>query len=138
MSQQTTSPCPSDVWRSPRFPATGPYEAEAVPAFSTIHTGKTCCGHRGNVNRTTFNLANNILECWAGTPLLLGSTNRAHRPMRVGAAQRELARDKGARFLPPGYSYVDHHTWTRRFSGTTLPVGAYICCMGQDCLWWLG
>ena len=25
--------------------------------------------------------------------------------MRVGAAQRELARDKGARFLPPGYSY---------------------------------
>ena len=28
--------------------------------------------------------------------------------MRVGAAQRELARDKGARFLLPGYSYVNH------------------------------
>ena len=58
--------------------------------------------------------------------------------MRVGAAQRELARDKGARFLPPGYSYVNQQTWTRRFSGTTLPIGSRFWYKGQDHLWWLG
>ena len=58
--------------------------------------------------------------------------------MRVGAAQPELARDKGARFLPPGYSYVSHQTWARRFSGAILPVGAYFSYNGQDHLWWLG
>ena len=58
--------------------------------------------------------------------------------MRVGAAQRELARDKGARFLPPGYSYVNHQMWARRFRDTILPVGTYFWYKGQDHLWWLG
>ena len=58
--------------------------------------------------------------------------------MRVGAAQRELARDKGARFLPPGYSYVNHQMWARRFRDTILPVGAYFWYKGQDHLWRLG
>ena len=58
-------------------------------------------------------------------PRSLRQKNRVYRRMRVGAVQRELARDQGARFLPHGYSYVDHQTWARRFSGTILPVGAY-------------
>ena len=66
-----------------------------------------------------------MLEFWAGTPLQLGQANRLYRRMRVGAAQRTLARDHGACFLPPGYSYVNHQTWARRFRGTILPVGTY-------------
>ena len=58
--------------------------------------------------------------------------------MRVGAAQRELACDKGARFLPPGYRCVDQQTWNCRFSGTTLPIGAQVWYKGQDPLWWPG
>ena len=71
-----------------------------------------------------------ILEYWAGVPLQLRQANRVYRRMRVGAAQRELARDKAARFLPPGYSYVNHQTWARRFRGTILPVGAYFWYKG--------
>ena len=55
--------------------------------------------------------------------------------MRVGAAQREFARDKGARFLPPGYSYVNHQTWARRLRSTILPVGACLWYKGQDNIW---
>ena len=66
-----------------------------------------------------------ILEYWAGAPLQLRQANRVYRHMRVGAAQRELARGKGARFLPPGYSYANHQTWARRFLRTILPVGDY-------------
>ena len=61
-----------------------------------------------------------------------------YRRMRLGATQRELARAKGARFLPSGYSYVNHHRWARRFRGTILLVGAYVWHKGQDHLWWLG
>ena len=57
--------------------------------------------------------------------------------MRVGAAQRENARDKSARFLPNGYSYVNHQTWAHRFPGTILPVGAYFWYKSQDYLRWL-
>ena len=79
-----------------------------------------------------------ILEYWAGTPLQLRQANRVYRSMRVGAAQCELARAKGARFLPPGYGYVNHHTWARRLRGTILPVGVYFWYKGQDHLRWLG
>ena len=48
-----------------------------------------------------------------------------YRRMRLRAAQRELARAKGARVLPPGCSYVNHQTWPRRFRDTMLTVGAY-------------
>ena len=79
-----------------------------------------------------------ILEYWVVSPLQLRQVNRVYRSMRVGAAQRELGRDKGAFFLPPGYSYVNHQTWARRFRGTALPVGAYFWRKGQGHLWWLG
>ena len=52
--------------------------------------------------------------------------------MNVSAAQRELGRAKCARFLPPGYSYVDHQTWTRRFCDTILPIGTHVWYKGQD------
>ena len=79
-----------------------------------------------------------ILRYWAGTPLQLQQTNRLYRRMRVGAAQRKLSRDQGARFLSPGYSLVTHHDWTHRFSSSILPVGAHFWYKARDHHWWLG
>ena len=80
----------------------------------------------------------NILELWAGAPLQHKGANQVYRRMRVVATQRELARDKGARFLPSGYSKVNHQTWARRFRDTILHVGADFWYKGQANLWWLG
>ena len=60
-----------------------------------------------------------------------------YRRMRIGAAQRELARDKSTRFLPPGYSYVSCQSWARRFNGTIQLVGAYFWHKDQDNIRWL-
>ena len=79
-----------------------------------------------------------MLEYWACAPLQLRQANQVYRRMRVGAAQRELARDKGARFLPPGYSYANHQTFACRFCDTVLPAGACVWYKGQDHLWWVG
>ena len=48
----------------------------------------------------------NILRYWAGTPNQHRQTNRLYRRMRIGAAQRELSRSNGERFLAPGYACV--------------------------------
>ena len=45
-----------------------------------------------------------ILRYWAGTPDQHCQTNRLYRRMRIGAAQRELSRNNGERFLGPGYA----------------------------------
>ena len=58
--------------------------------------------------------------------------------MRVGAAQRELSRDQGARFLSPGYLLVTRQAWIRSFSGSILPVGAHFWYKARDHHWWLG
>ena len=58
--------------------------------------------------------------------------------MRVAAAQRELSRDQGARFLSPGYSLVTHQDWMRRFSTTVLPVGTHFWSKVRDHHLWLG
>ena len=79
-----------------------------------------------------------ILKYWAGTPNQHRQTNRRYRAMRVGAAMRELARVKGDRHLPSGYSLVPRSTWDRRFAATALPVGAFFWYKAQDGLWWLG
>ena len=47
-----------------------------------------------------------ILRYWAGTPDQHRQTNRLYRRMRIGAAQRELSRNNGERFLAPGYGCV--------------------------------
>ena len=58
--------------------------------------------------------------------------------MRIGAAERELARDKGERSASPGYDFVTRDVWARRFRNTVLPVGAHFWYKAQDALWWLG
>ena len=73
-----------------------------------------------------------VLEYRAGATLQIRQANWVYRRIRVGAAQREFARDKGAGFRPRGYSYVNDKTWARRFRGTILPVGAYCWYKGQD------
>ena len=47
-----------------------------------------------------------LLQCWAGTPNQHRQTNRLYRRMRIGAAQRELSRSNGERFLAADYGCV--------------------------------
>ena len=47
-----------------------------------------------------------MLCYWAGIPNQHRQNNRLYRRMRIGAAQRELSRSNGERFLPPGYGCV--------------------------------
>ena len=65
-----------------------------------------------------------ILRYWAGTPDQHRQANRLYRRMRIGAAQRELSRNNGERFLAPGYACVPHAEWLRRYHDTVLPKGA--------------
>ena len=66
-----------------------------------------------------------ILRYWAGTPDQHRKTNRLYRRMRIGAAQRELSRNNGERFLAPGYACVTRAEWLRRYRDTVLPEGAH-------------
>ena len=54
--------------------------------------------------------------------------------MRIGAAQRELSRNNGERFLAPGYACVPRADWLRRYHDTVLPKGA-VCYKGDGGLW---
>ena len=54
-----------------------------------------------------------ILRYWAGTPDQHRRTNRLYRRMRIGAAQRELSRSNGERFLAIGYACVPRAEWLR-------------------------
>ena len=65
-------------------------------------------------------------------------TNRLYRRMRIGAAQRELYRNNGKRFLAPGYAFVLRAEWLRRCSDTVLPKGAHFWYKSDNGLWWLG
>ena len=78
------------------------------------------------------------LRYWAGTPDPHHQTKRLHRRMRIGAAQRELSRNNGERFLAPGYACVPRADWIRRYHDTVLPKGAHTWYEGYDGLWWLG
>ena len=79
-----------------------------------------------------------ILRYWAGTPDQHRQTNRLYRRMRNGAAQRELSRNNGERFLASSYAYVPRSEWLRRYRDTVLPKGAHVWYKGDDGLWWLG
>ena len=61
-----------------------------------------------------------ILLYWAGTPNQHRQTKRLYRQMRVGAAQREISRANGERFLAPGYGCVPRADWLRHYS-TSAP-----------------
>ena len=78
-----------------------------------------------------------ILRYGAGTPDQHRQTNRHYRRMRIGAAQRDLSRSNGERFMAPGYACVPPAEWLRRYRDTVLPKGAYLWYKGDDGLWWL-
>ena len=79
-----------------------------------------------------------ILRYWAGTPNRHRHTNHLYRQIRIGAAQRELCRSNGERFLAPGYGCVPLVEWLSRYSVTVLPNEAHFWYKGDDGLWWLG
>ena len=116
---------PAEYLEIDKMPATSPYKAGAESSpFSSL------CRHLGNVNWTS-STPQHILEYWAGAPQQLRQANRVYCYMCVGAAQRELSLDKDPRVLPPGYSYVNGQTWTRRFSDTIPPVVAHVLVLGS-------
>ena len=75
---------------------------------------------------------------WVGTPNQHRQTNRLYRRMRIGAAQRELSRNNGERFLAHGYGCVPRAEWLSRYSTTVLPNGVHFWCKSDEGLWWLG
>ena len=79
-----------------------------------------------------------ILLYLAGTPNQHRQTNRLYRQMRIGAAQRELSRANGERFLAPDYGCVPRADWLRHYSTTVLPNGAHFWYKADDGLWWFG
>ena len=79
-----------------------------------------------------------ILRYWTGTPSQHRHTNRLYRQMRIGAANHELSRSRGERFLSPGYCFVPRTLWLRSFSSLTLPAEVHLWYKARNGLWWLG
>lgn len=79
-----------------------------------------------------------ILQYWSGAPAQRSQTNSLFRQMRIGSAQRKLARFKGERFLAKGYALVPKHLWIRRFRVSVLPPGTHFWYKSSDDIWWLG
>ena len=76
-----------------------------------------------------------IVRHWAGTLDQHRQINRLYRRLRIGAAQRELSRNNGERFLAPGYACVTRADWLRRLNDTVLPMGAQFWYKVDDGLW---
>ena len=76
-----------------------------------------------------------ILRHWADNLDQHRQTDHFCRRMRIGAAQRELSRNNGERFLAPGYACVSRAEWVRRYRDTVLPKGAHFWYKGDDGLW---
>ena len=47
--------------------------------------------------------------------------------MRIDAAQRKLSHSNGERLMAPGYGFVSHADWLRRYCNTVLRNGAHFC-----------
>ena len=58
--------------------------------------------------------------------------------MRIEAAQRELSRNNGERFLALGYACVPRADWLRCYHVTVLPKRAHVWYKGDDGFSWLG
>ena len=58
--------------------------------------------------------------------------------MRIGAAQREISRNKRERSLAPGYACVPRADWLRCYQETVLPKRAHFRYKGDIGLWWFG
>ena len=101
-SPQTTSPCPSSVWRSTRSLATGSVRGRGGATAVLYETHwKGLLRPSWEREADLLHARQHILEYWAGAPLQPGQANRVCRRMRVGAVLRELARAKGDRFYLP-------------------------------------
>ena len=79
-----------------------------------------------------------VLRYWAGTPDQHRQTNHLFRRMRIGAAQRELSRNNGERFLALGCACVTRADWLRCYHDTVLYKQAHFWYKGDDGSWWLG
>ena len=79
-----------------------------------------------------------FLRYWADPPNQHRQTNRLYRRMRISAAQRELSRSNGERFLAPGYGCISYADWLDRYCNSVFPDGAHFWYKGDDGLWWLG
>ena len=64
-----------------------------------------------------------ILLYWEGTPNQHRQTNRLYCQMVIEAAQREISRANGERFLAPGYGCVSRADWLRHYNTTVFPNG---------------
>ena len=51
---------------------------------------------------------------------------RHYQQLRVNAGAREIARDKGERYLPGSYRLVSADVNRARFSAAPLPIGASV------------
>ena len=139
MSPPTTSPCLSSVWRSTRFSSHRSVRGRGGAIAVLYET------HGKGLLRPSWEREADLLHA-RDTSSNTGPAPLSNLDRRTGCTavcawvplKRELARDKGARFLPPGYSYVNHQTWARRFRDTILHVGADFWYKGQANLWWLG
>ena len=58
---------------------------------------------------------------WAGIPDQHRQINRPHSRIRIVAAQLELSRNNGERFLAPGHACVSRAEWLRCYPDTVLP-----------------
>ena len=67
-----------------------------------------------------------ILRYWTSTPNQHRQTNFLYRRMQIGAAQRELSRNNGERFLTPGYACVTRADRLHRYRDTVISTGAHV------------
>lgn len=58
--------------------------------------------------------------------------------MRARADQRELFHDNVARYMSPGYSYVNRELWTRRLMDAFFADCTYFWYKDRDNFWCLG
>ena len=79
-----------------------------------------------------------ILRYWAGTPNQHRQNQPPVSPYANYAAQRELSRNNGERFLAHGYGCAPRPEWLSRYSTTVLPNGVNFWYKSDDSLWWLG
>ena len=78
------------------------------------------------------------LRYWAGTPNQHRQTNRLHRRVRMGAAQREFSRSNGASgFWHPWLRKVRRlASWILQYRASQR--GSHELYKGDEGLWWLG
>ena len=83
---------------------------------STRHTGKAYFALPRNGKWTSATPDDtSILQYWSDVPNQHRQTNRLYPQMRIGAAKRELAREKGQRSTSPGYDLKRTHTSATSF-----------------------